>query len=50
VVEYKPVAAKLDTVVSSAEVSSSGRNVLTFAPEGELGVVAWINGQRAASI
>ena len=49
VVEFKPVAAKLDTVVSSAEVSSSGRNVLTFAPEGELGVVAWINGQRAAS-
>ena len=50
VVEFKPVAAKLDTGVSSAEVSSSGRNVLTFAPEGELGVVAWINGQRAASI
>jgi len=50
VVEFKPAAANPNAGVASAEVSSSGRNVLTFAPEGESGVVAWINGQRAASI
>jgi len=49
VVKFKPTEAKSDTGVSSVGASSSGRNVLTFAPEGGLGVVAWINGQRAAS-
>ena len=50
VVEFKADGSERGGVTPPTSVAvTSGRNVLTFAPEGGQGVAALINGQRMAA-